>query len=254
VTDQGLVVTDLTVRFGGLVAVDRAALEVPPERLTGLIGPNGAGKTTVFNACTGLVRPKEGSVRLHGRDIGARSPAARARLGLGRTFQRAALFDRMTVEDNVSMGREARLSGSRPLGLLRTTRHERSVVRHATEGAVDLCGLDDVRNRPAGTLTTGQRRLVEVARVLAGGFDVILLDEPSSGLDVHETARLGEVLTSVVRDRGIGVLLVEHDMALVSAICDHLYVLEFGRIIEHGSTPSVLASPSVREAYLGTAG
>jgi ABC-type branched-subunit amino acid transport system ATPase component len=251
VNATGLAVHGVCVRFGGLVAVDQLAFEVPPGRLTGLIGPNGAGKTTTFNVCSGLVRPRSGTVRLHGRDITKLAPPARARLGLGRTFQRVALFERLTVKENVSLGREARLSGTRPLGLIRSTRRERTIIDRATAEALELCGLQEHRHRAAGTLSTGQRRLVEVARALAGGFDVVLLDEPSSGLDAVETARLGEVLEAVVRARGTGVLLVEHDMALVRMVCEYVYVLDFGHLIEHGRTSEVLARRSVRDAYLG---
>ena len=247
----GLLVAGVTVRFGGLVAVDNVDVEVPRGRLTGLIGPNGAGKTTTFNVCSGLVRPRSGTVHLEGRDITSLAPPARARLGLGRTFQRVALFERLSVEENVSLGREARLSGTRVLGLVSATRRERALVAQATAEALELCHLGECRNVPAGTLSTGQRRLVEVARALAGGFDVVLLDEPSSGLDAVETERLGQVLEAVARQRGIGVLLVEHDMALVRMVCEYVYVLDFGRIIARGPTAEVLASSSVREAYLG---
>jgi ABC-type branched-subunit amino acid transport system ATPase component len=139
----------------------------------------------------------------------------------------------------------------RPLGLIAATRKERDLVAQATAEALELCDLGDYRDRPAGTLSTGQRRLVEVARALAGGFDVVLLDEPSSGLDAIETERLGRVLDLVARQRGIGILLVEHDMSLVRMVCEYVYVLDFGRVIEHGPTSGVLASSSVRDAYLG---
>jgi ABC-type branched-subunit amino acid transport system ATPase component len=247
----GLTVGRLTVRFGGLVAVDDLSFEVPTGRLTGLIGPNGAGKTTTFNACSGLVRPAAGTVRFGDRDITDLAPPTRARLGLGRTFQRIALFDRLTVAENVAIGREARLSGTRLLGQLVSTAQERATVQAATAEAVELCGLGDHRHRRAGTLSTGQRRLVELARALAGGFDVLLLDEPSSGLDLAETAQMGEILRIVTRERGTGVLLVEHDMSLVASVCEYIYVLDFGRLIEDGAVDEVLRSEKVRAAYLG---
>ena len=250
-TAPGLTVEKLTVRFGGLVAVDGATFDVPTGRLTGLIGPNGAGKTTTFNACTGLVKPKDGTVRFRGQDISGLAPPARARAGIGRTFQRMALFDRLTVEENVALGREARLSGGRVLGPLFATRPERLAVNEATADALELCGLLELRRRRAGTLSTGQRRLVELARAFAGGFDVVLLDEPSSGLDVAETEQMGEMLRVVTAQRGVGVLLVEHDMSLVSSVCEYVYVLDFGRVVTHGPTERVLSSDIVRAAYLG---
>ena len=250
-TQDGLRVHDLVVSFGGLLAVGGVSFEVPTGRLTGLIGPNGAGKTTTFNVCSGLTRPTEGGIHLFGNDVTRTSPAARARLGLGRTFQRMELFDRLSVAENVAMGRESQLVGRRLLGTLFSTRAEATEVREAAEAALELCGLVDARHRRVGALSTGQRRLVELARALAGDFRLLLLDEPSSGLDVAETSRFGEILTGVVADRGIGILLVEHDMALVTSVCEHVYVLDFGRLIEEGTVDHIVHSELVRAAYLG---
>lgn len=250
--DRGLSVEGLTVRFGGLVAVDAVHLDVPTGRLTGLIGPNGAGKTTTFNACTGLVRPAAGEVRLHSWDISGLGPAARAQLGLSRTFQRMELFDRLTVAENITLGREARFAGTRLLGALRAPRAERTAARAAADEAIERCGLGPLASQRVGPLSTGQRRLVELARAIAGDFDVLLLDEPSSGLDPSETEVFGAILTDVVRDRGTGILLVEHDMALVTSICEYVYVLDFGRLIEQGTVADVIASEKVRSAYLGS--
>ena len=248
-----LAVDDLTVRFGGLTAVDGVSLQVRTGQLVGLIGPNGAGKTTTFNACSGLVTPVHGSVTLLGTETSGMGPAARARLGLGRTFQRMELYDRLTVEENVAMGLEARVAGRRRLGVLAGNRSERQAIRDATEGALERCGIGHLRARRAGLLTSGQRRLVELARALAGGFAVLLLDEPSSGLDPAETRAFGSILRDVVHDDGTAILLVEHDMALVTSVCDHAYVLDFGQLIEQGPIDHVLSSPVVRAAYLGEA-
>ncbi|MDV6014598.1 ABC transporter ATP-binding protein [Haloechinothrix sp. LS1_15] len=250
--DAGLQITDLTIAFGGNTAVDGVSLTAPRHRITGLIGPNGAGKTTTFNACSGLLRPGRGSVHLFGRDVTARGPASRARLGLGRTFQRMELFDSLTVERNVALGLEARLAGSHPLKQLLSPRPDRTAVRAATEESLELCGLGGRRHDPAGALPTGQRRLVDLARVLTGGFDLLLLDEPSSGLDTSETRRFGAIVANVVAERGCGVLLVEHDMSLVMSICEHLYVLDFGRLVFEGSPEGVRGSEAVRAAYLGS--
>ncbi len=251
-SDRGLVVDSLTVRFGGLVAVDGVSLEAPTGRLTGLIGPNGAGKTTTFNACSGLQRPAAGRIELFGKDVTDLGPPARAQLGLGRTFQRMELFDRMTVAENVAVGREARLAGGRLLGSLIAGRSEHAEIKARTETAITLCGLDQLRDRPASLLSTGQRRLVELARALAGDFAILLLDEPSSGLDPMETEHFGRILQEIVREHGTGILLVEHDMTLVRSVCEYVYVLEFGRLIAQGPTRQVLADEVVRAAYLGS--
>ena len=252
-TESGLTVESLVVRFGGLVAVNDVSLAAPVGRITGLIGPNGAGKTTLFNACSGLVRPAQGRVRLDGRDITNLTLARRPQLGLGRTFQRIELFDSLTVRQNVELGREGVLAGSMPWRQLVASRSERRVVTEAADEAMTRCGLTADADRPAGALSTGNRRLVELARVLAGGFKMLLLDEPSSGLDERESERFGEILTAVVRDRGVGILLVEHHMGLVLTVCDYLYVLDFGRLLFDGTPDEAVASEAVRAAYLGTA-
>lgn len=249
---QGIAVSDLTIAFGGNVAVDHVSFDAPVGRVTGLIGPNGAGKTTTFNACSGLLRPSGGKIRLGGKNVTGWSPAARAQHGLGRTFQRMDLFDSLTVEQNVALGREALLARSHPLKQLWCSRAERRVVRQATEGALEACRIGDLRSEIAGSLSTGQRRLVDLARVLAGDFSMLLLDEPSSGLDSSETVRFGQIVTEVVAERGCGVLLVEHDMSLVMSICEYLYVLDFGKLIFEGAPAEVRASDAVRAAYLGS--
>jgi ABC-type branched-subunit amino acid transport system ATPase component/branched-subunit amino acid ABC-type transport system permease component len=248
----GVTVSDLSVTFGGRVAVRSFALSAPKGQITGLIGPNGAGKTTTFNACSGLLRPASGSVLLHGEDVSRLSPAARARLGLGRTFQKMELFDSMTVRENIALGREASLAGVQPLRHLVSRRGDRSMVENAVTSAAQVCGISDWMDRPVGGLSTGQRRLVEVARSLAGPFDMLLLDEPSSGLNRAETERLGRVLTNVIEERDVGILLTEHDMELVMQICSYIYVLDFGMQIFEGTPAEVVGSEQVRAAYLGS--
>ena len=248
----GLDLAHITVRYGGHVALNDVSLTAPAGRITGLIGPNGAGKTTLFNVASGLVRPAAGTLRLHGADLSALDPAARARQGLGRTFQKMELFDSLTVRENVSLGREAALACRRPWRHLAETGTEQRSRGEAAEQALRLAGIADLAGRPVAALSTGQRRLVELARCLAGQFDVLLLDEPSSGLDGAETARFGEILTRVVAARAVGILLVEHDMALVMSICDYVHVLDFGTKIFEGTTAAVSSSEEVRAAYLGT--
>ena len=248
----GLRVEGLTIRFGGNVAVNDVSFSAPGGRITALIGPNGAGKTTTFNACTGLLRPSAGTVHLNGADVTAKNVSTRAQLGLGRTFQRMEVFNSLTVAENVALGREASLAGRTPWRQLFATGHERVAVRDAAEEAIVLCGLESLAGRRAGALSTGQRRLVELARVLAGPFRMLLLDEPSSGLDPSETEGFCAILRRVVAERGIGLLLVEHDMALVSSICQYLYVLDFGELIFEGTMAEVAASEVVQAAYLGS--
>jgi len=249
---SGLEIRDLTVRFGGVTAVNTVTLAAPLGTITGLIGPNGAGKTTTFNACSGLVNPTKGAIVLDGRTISGLGPSRRARRGLGRTFQRAELFDSLTVEENVAMGREAWLAGGNPGSQLRARRRDVRAVQAAVDEAIGLTGLDDVRHVQAGLLSTGQRRLVELARALAGPFEMLLLDEPSSGLDATESTRFGDILRLVVSERGVGILLVEHDMSLVRQVCERVYVLDFGTQIFEGSVAEMHSSPVVQAAYLGT--
>ena len=247
-----LEVDGLRVRFGGLLAVDGVSLEAAPGTITGLIGPNGAGKTTIFNACTGVVPVLSGTVRLDGRSLDGASPAQRARWGLGRTFQRMQLFDTMTAGENVALGLEARLAGQHWWRQAGATRRERATCHDAALAALDRCGIAHLAGVTAGYLPAGQRRLVEMARAIAGHFRFLLLDEPSSGLDEAETDRFGEILTGVASEDGIGILLVEHDVALVRRICSYIYVLDFGRLIHHGPTAEVMASEVVHAAYLGS--
>jgi ABC-type branched-subunit amino acid transport system ATPase component len=248
----GLEVEGLSVNYGGHKAVSEASLFAPLGRITGLIGPNGAGKTTIFNAVSGLLRPSAGTVRLFGHNVTHQSPAARARMGLGRTFQRMELVNAMTVRSNVALGLECRLAGSNPLHQLLPRFGQVRNIDAATDRALNLCGIPDLAGRTVGTLSSGERRLVELARVLAGGFRLLLLDEPSSGLDPEETKRFGQILTRVVAEQGLGVLLVEHDMVFVMAVCERIHVLEFGHTVFHGTPAEVQASELVRAAYLGT--
>jgi ABC-type branched-subunit amino acid transport system ATPase component/branched-subunit amino acid ABC-type transport system permease component len=249
----GLEVRNLRVAFGGLVAVDDLSFSVPLGRVTGLIGPNGAGKTTTFDACSGLNRRISGRISLHGRDVTRMGTSARGRLGLGRTFQRMALCDRLTVAENVALGRESGLAGGSVLGQMVASRSQRIETEAAAWSAMDLCGIADLAGVQAGALSTGQRRLVELARCLAGRFDVLILDEPSSGLDRSETEALDSILRRAVEERGYGILLVEHDMSLVMNVCDYIYVLDFGKLLFEGDARSVAASPQVQAAYLGYA-
>jgi ABC-type branched-subunit amino acid transport system ATPase component len=247
----GLRVEDVTVRFGGLVANDGISFEVPVGRITGLIGPNGAGKSTLFNVCSGLVRPSSGTVWLDGRRLDHLGPPARARHGLGRTFQQMELFESLTVRENIAVGCEAAMAGWNPLNHIISGVRQRRIIRERTDEAIRLCGLAELAESHVSTLSTGWRRHIELARCVAGTYEVVLLDEPSSGLDRRETQHLGEILERIVRERGVGILLVEHDMALVNQVCDHVYVIDFGKQIFDGTTREIGTSDIVRHAYLG---
>jgi ABC-type branched-subunit amino acid transport system ATPase component len=230
---------ELTVRFGGHVAVSEVDLQVRAGCVTGLIGPNGAGKTTTFNALCGLQNVTRGRVLLGGQDISSLPPHKRARLGLGRTFQRLETFSLLTVRENVLAGaefRQRKAGGGSP---------------HAvTDHLLEQLGLGDVADERVDGLPTGRARLVEVARALANGPRVLLLDEPSSGLNEAETAEFAAVLHQLT-DGGLAVLLVEHDMSLVMSACEDIHVLDFGRIIATGDPAIIQADEKVRAAYLG---
>jgi ABC-type branched-subunit amino acid transport system ATPase component len=185
-------------------------------------------------------------------DITRASRSQRARLGLGRTFQRVQLFESLDVRTNVLLARECALAGNNPIRQVLGRRSDTREIDQATSAAIGLTGIGPYIDDPVGHLSTGQRRLVELARVLAGPFDTVLLDEPSSGLDQAESEHFGQILHRVVDELGLGLLLVEHDIALVQQTCERVYVLDFGHLIFEGTTEEMLASEVVRSAYLGT--
>jgi ABC-type branched-subunit amino acid transport system ATPase component len=236
-------VQEVSVRFGGLQALNGVTLDVDAGHVTGLIGPNGAGKTTLFNIVTGLLAPNSGQVGLDGRDITRRKPHQRSRLGIGRTFQRLETFGSLTARENVLVAAEMRQGWSR----------DRSRSPAAlTDEILDRVGLQDVAEERADRLPTGTARLIELGRALATQPRVLLLDEPSAGLNESETSTLGSLLQEVAGS-GLGVLLVEHDMQFVMGTCSRIHVLDFGRIISVGTPKDVQADDTVRSAYLGEA-
>jgi ABC-type branched-subunit amino acid transport system ATPase component len=245
---------EITVRFGGLTAVDGASVEVPDGGFVGLIGPNGAGKTTMFNSISGFITPTSGEVFLDDRDITKLGPSQRARLGIGRTFQKLELFGRMSVFDNLMVAAESAESRldivSDLLSLPRRHSEENRCARIADE-MLDLLDLSWARDRRAADLPVGHARILELGRALATKPSIMLLDEPSSGLDSDETKSFGELLRRVNEEMGIGILLVEHDMDLVMDVCKQLYVLDFGRLIADGTPKEIMKNAAVRSAYLG---
>ena len=246
-----LEVHDLAVYFGGLRAVDGLTFTNRTGVITGVIGPNGAGKTTTFNACSGLVPVAEGRISLDGVDIGSLTMPARAKLGLGRTFQTVDLLDTYSAADNVRLAAESALTAGTSTRLVVGRRGDRHEIRQRTADALAACDLTAVSDRPANVLTNHERRLLSLARCLAAGFRIIMLDEPSAGLDSRETAAFGRLLLSLARVRNLGIVLVEHDMSLVMSVCDEIYVLDFGKEVMHGSPAEVQRDPAVRAAYLG---
>jgi len=241
----------VTVRFGGLVAVDGVSVAARRGRITGVIGPNGAGKTTLFDACSGLNSLSSGQVLLGDRDVSRRRPSVRARLGLGRTFQQVQLCEPLTVEENVRIGSEAGMVGASAFRHVFRSQPQRRGTDVRTAEAMELCGIWPLASHRVDALPTGQRRLVELARCLAGNFSILLLDEPSSGLDQGETQAFGRLLRRVVTERAVGILLIEHDLSLTMGICDDLYVLDFGKLIYQGTPAAARESSQVRAAYLG---
>lgn len=246
-----LQIQDVVVQFGGLRAVDGVSLGAGTGMIIGLIGPNGAGKTTIFNVATGLQTPARGRVTFKGKDVTRLGTAHRARLGLGRTFQQPELFGSMSVAENIALGYEASLAGANPLTHLVSHRGERVSSAETVEQALELCGLQELRDVPVSALSTGQRRMVELARCVSSPADLLLLDEPSAGQDPAETERFGMILRRIVSEKDLGILLVEHDMDLVRRVCDYVYVLDFGQQIFEGTPAEMQASTVVQAAYLG---
>jgi branched-chain amino acid transport system ATP-binding protein len=241
----------VTKTFAGITALDTVDLDVKPGEIVGLIGPNGAGKTTFFNCLLGILKPDDGRVRFDGRDLTRVATHKRARLGIGRTFQRIELFAGMTPRDHflvaerVRNGRGALWKDVLFLGGPNSDENTR------VDAMLDLLGLMPVADRPIESLSLGVGRLVEIGRALMTEPKLVLLDEPSSGLDRHETETLGVQLRAVQQDRGFAILLVEHDVEFVRSLVERVFVLDFGTLIASGLTHEVFADSAVRKAYLG---
>ncbi len=251
---QGLLsVKGITVRFGGIVALDGVSFDVRAGEVCGLIGPNGAGKTTLFNCLSRLYQYQEGDILFEGRSVTATPVHDMASLGIGRTFQNLAMFRTMSVRQNVMVGAHCRSGQGFASNLLRTpaARAEETRLEEQAEEVMRYLDLTQYRERPAGDLPFGIQKRVELGRALAAKPKLLLLDEPAAGLNHEELSDLGRLIVDI-RDRmGITVLLVEHHMSLVMAVSDRIVALNFGRKIAEGTPAEIRANPDVIQAYLG---
>jgi len=248
-----LEVRDLSIRFGGLQALQDVNITVNEWEIVGLIGPNGAGKTTAFNCITGFYKPNTGMVRYRGRDVTRTPPHVKAAMGFGRTFQNVGMVKSATAIDNLKTAQHSRVSydaGSGLLGLGQTRREERELEQKA-DLILGLLGLADIRDSIVGNLSYGTLKLLELGCALATDPDVLLLDEPTSGMGPAESDELGDRLLAIRKEFGLTMLLIEHHVPLVLRVCDHVYVLNFGRLLAEGEPSVIQTHPEVVAAYLG---
>ncbi len=248
-----LEVTNLSIQFGGLRAVDDFNLSIEKGQLYGLIGPNGAGKTTVFNLLTGEYKPTEGFIKLDGKDITGKSTVDINRAGIARTFQNIRLFSQLSVLDNVKIGLHNQYKYSTAAAILRLPSYFK-VEKAMDEKAMELLsvfGLDSEADTLSSNLPYGKQRKLEIARAMATNPKLLLLDEPAAGMNPNETEDLMNNISYIRKNYGMTILLIEHDMKLVSGICEKLTVLNFGRVLAQGETRDVLSDPEVVKAYLG---
>lgn len=247
-----LKVEQVTLRFGGLVANSDVSLEIPDGKIVGLIGPNGAGKTTFFNIISGVYKPNEGVIRFNGTQIQGLRPYKINALGIARTYQVINLFQKMTVLDNVVVGMHSRLKQGFLSSLLKTGKEreeEQAAYKKAMEH-LEFVGLKERAYEPAGSLSYGEQRLLEICRALASEPSLLLLDEPAAGMNSTEKVELDKLLQKILA-KNIGILIIEHDMKLMMGIADYLYVLNYGKLLAHGVPAEIQKNPEVIAAYLG---
>lgn len=254
-TQPLLLVNNLCMRFGGLLAVNNVALILNQGEIVSLIGPNGAGKTTVFNCLTGFYRPISGSIKLRDRELAGLAGQQIARMGVVRTFQHVRLFKEMTVVENLLVAQHQHLKSGVFAGLLKTPKFRRAEADALERAAVWLerVGLLEFANRQAGNLAYGQQRRLEIARCMVTRPELLMLDEPAAGLNPKETDELNELIADLRRHHQVSVLLIEHDMKLVMDISDRIYVVNQGTPLAQGSPEEVRNNPDVIRAYLGEA-
>ncbi len=242
----------VTIRFGGLVAVNKVSIHVRKGQITGLIGPNGAGKTTFFNCISGVYKPSEGHVVFDGKNIEGMRPHKVNAAGMARTYQVINLFRKMTVQENIMVGMHSRLKSNFWSDLLRlpNQRKEEKFVREETEKWMEFVGLQDMRDHEAGSLSYGKQRLLEIVRGLASEPKLILLDEPVAGMNSKEKEEFDALLRRIL-NLGVTILMIEHDMKLVMGVCDYVYCLEHGSLLAEGVPEVVQNNPDVIAAYLG---
>ena len=249
-----LEVRGVSVRFGGLTALDAVSLTVAPGEVVGVIGPNGAGKTTLLNVLCGFIRPNEGQVLIDGRHYPHLRPHQLAGLGIARTLQGVGLFERLSAIENVMTGANSRARAgfwSALLGLPRSDRDERRLREEAGQ-VLDRVGAGSVADARPGELPYGMRKRVALARALVAQPNLLLLDEPASGLAENELDELGKLIRELAAETSL--VIVEHHMDLMMSVCDSLVVLDFGKVISHGSPQEIQADPAVTAAYLGASG